>query len=128
MYNLIPALKSYSEPSMFFNFFFLRRTSDDFLWQLNLIMVQSPLVLRQSSRLRDHKEHLICSKCYLQPIRDFLSSTKVGMLTISRHSLLWCSCACRLLSSDVIRSKRLSFTVLVATRDDSTWASLFDEL
>ena len=39
--------------------------------------------------------------------------------------LLYCSCACRPLSSDVNRFKRWSFAVLVKARDDSIWTSLF---
>ena len=47
IYNLIPAFKWNLEPSIFFNFSFLRRTSDNFRLLRNLTMVRSLLILWQ---------------------------------------------------------------------------------
>ena len=129
MYNLTPALISNLEPSVAFKFLFLRRTSDDYLLLLNLTMVRSPLILWQSSRSSGPQGLSILFKISHTVVWRFLSSIETGMPTISRHSLLlYCSWACRLLSSVVIQFRKLSITVLVSTRDDSTRSSLLDKL
>ena len=129
MYNLTPVLKSNLGPSIFFSFFFLCRTSEDFLLLLNLTMVQSPLILWQSSRSSGPQGTSISFKMLHTVAWSFLLSIETGMPTISRHSfLLYCSWACRLYLSVVIWFRRLSFTVLVTTRDDSIRSSLLDKL
>ena len=129
IYNLTPALKSNLEPSIFLNFFFSCRTSDHFLLLLNSAMVQLPLILWQSSRSAEPQGTSISFKMLHTVAWRFLSSIETGMPTISRHSLLlYYSWACRLLSSVVIRFRRLSFTVLVTTRHDSTKSCLLDTL
>ena len=113
MYNLTPALISNLEPSVAFKFLFLRRTSDDYFLLLNLTMVRSPLILWQSSRSSGPQGLSILFKISHTVVWRFLSSIETGMPTISIHSLLlYCSWACRLLSSVVIRFRRLSITVL----------------
>ena len=130
MYNLTSALKSNLEQSILFNFFFLRRTSDDFHVLLNLRVVWSPLILWQSSRCSEPQGTSILFKMLHTVAWRFLILIANGVPTISRHSLLlyryW---ACRLLSSVVIRFRRLSFTVLVIiTRHYSTKSSLLIKL
>ena len=76
-----------------------------------------------------HKEYLFCYWNLQTVTWRFLSSTEVGIPTTSRHSaLLYCSWAYRLLSNDAIQFKRLLFTILVTTKDNSTWSSWVDKL
>ena len=78
MYNLTPVLKSNLGPSIFFSFFFLCRTSEDFLLLLNLTMVQSPLILWQSSRSSGPQGTSISFKMLHTAGWRFLSSTETG--------------------------------------------------
>ena len=106
IYNLIPAFKWNLEPSIFFNFSFLRRTSDNFRLLRNLTMVRSLLILWQFSRSSEPQGISVSFKMLQTIDWRFLSSIEDVMLKTSRHPLLlYCSWACRLLSSDVIQFK-----------------------
>lgn len=63
-------------------------------------------------------------KCYKQSTEDLHHQQKLARYSL----LLYCSWACRHLLNDVSQFRRLLFTVLVTTRDDSTWSSLLDKL
>lgn len=107
IYNLIPAFKWNLEPSIFFNFSILRRTSDNFRLLRNLTMVRSLLILWQFSRPFEPQGISVSFKMLQTIDWRFLSSIEDVKLKTSRHPLLlYCSWACRLLSSDVIQFKR----------------------
>ena len=126
MYNLTPVLKSDLEPSVFS--FFMH----------NLRWFSSPAKLDDGTATFDSMTILKIfwatrNVYFVQNVTysrlEISSSTEVGMPTVSRHSLLLYSFwVCILLSSDMIRFKRLSFTVLVAMRDNSNWSSVLDKI
>ena len=104
--NLIPAFKWNLELSIFFNFFFLGRTSDNFRLLRNLPMVRSLLILWQFSRSSEPQGTSISFKMLQTVDWRFFSSIEVVMPKTSIHRLLlYCSWACRILSSDVIQFK-----------------------
>ena len=82
IYNLIPAFKWNLEPSIFFNFSILRRTSDNFRPLRNLTMVRSLLILWQFSRSSEPQGISVSFKMLQTIDWRFLSSIEDVMLKL----------------------------------------------